>query len=508
MIVRRSRILHQISAGEFHQSTPWQHIVNSCEDFDRDIPLLVVYSTLAEDSIGGHSCSLHLEGALGIERGHPAIPDFLELNNGRDGFVSALRLARAKEASVLLNMGDGRAPSYLAKDVHWRGFGEPSKQIVVVPLFVSGLLTGFLVLGLNPRRPYDEDHKQFVEDIRRVSQGLLSSSISFDQARAREEKLTKELTAREKLARSVAEVATVGIYTHDVNGLITWANSRFWTITGLPDKPEFAYNLAGIDCVLEDDQAQATQEFAYCISRRVAQPYQLRLKKTWRPPGSSVDEPCWILVSSTPTIENNEIRGILGCITDISHLKWAEQLQINTAEAAKEAKRQQERFIDITSHEMRNPLSAILQCADSISMASQRGTQQHEKDENLGETFDGILENARTILFCAAHQKRIIDDILTVSKLDSSMLAVTPVCVDASVVVTQALQMFEIELLATEIESRFMVEQSYIDHDVKNVYCDPSRLTQIMINLLTNAIKFTKTAERRKINIRLGASTT
>ena len=38
----------------------------------------------------------------------------------------------------------------------------------------------------------------------------------------------------------------------------------------------------------------------------------------------------------------------MGCVTDISHLKWAEKVQADAAHAAREAKEQQEKFVDIT----------------------------------------------------------------------------------------------------------------------------------------------------------------
>jgi hypothetical protein len=58
---------------------------------------------------------------------------------------------------------------------------------------------------------------------------------------------------------------------------------------------------------------------------------------------------------SAPNIENGVLVGLIGCMTDISSLKWAEKLQIKSAEAATEAKLHQERLVDMTSHEMRNP---------------------------------------------------------------------------------------------------------------------------------------------------------
>lgn len=53
-------------------------------------------------------------------------------------------------------------------------------------------------------------------------------------------------------------------------------------------------------------------------------------------------------------------------MTDISAIKWAEGVQKRKMEDAIEAKRQQENFIDVTSHEMRNPLSAIMISGESI----------------------------------------------------------------------------------------------------------------------------------------------
>ena len=59
--------------------------------------------------------------------------------------------------------------------------------------------------------------------------------------------------------------------------------------------------------------------------------------------------------------EEGGLELIMICFTDISGLKWAELVQSRVAAAAEMSRRQQEEFIDITSHEMRNPLSAIMQ---------------------------------------------------------------------------------------------------------------------------------------------------
>ena len=116
-------------------------------------------------------------------------------------------------------------------------------------------------------------------------------------------------------------------------------------------------------------------------------------------------------------------------VVDISHYKWAAAVQERAAQAAKDAKRLQENFIDIVSHEMRNPLSAITQLSDAISASIDDFDSSKANLSAAKEILESNVESAKTILICAAHQKRIIDDVLTLSKLDSMMLSITPVVV-------------------------------------------------------------------------------
>ena len=85
---------------------------------------------------------------------------------------------------------------------------------------------------------------------------------------------------------------------------------------------------------------------------------------------------------------------------------------------------------------MRNPLSAMVQCADSITgsltemkalLRAETVTLQPNQEAQLEELIDNCLDAVDTIQACAAHQKRIVDDILTLSKLDSKLLVISPV---------------------------------------------------------------------------------
>jgi hypothetical protein len=159
----------------------------------------------------------------------------------------------------------------------------------------------------------------------------------------------------------------------------------------------------------------------------------------------------------------------MGSITDISHMKWAQGLQDRRLRDAEETKRQQNEFIDITSHEMRvsnrfppvhstvhkieyarvfanstakNPLSAILICADDI----RDSLSQHPFSDADVKVAGDCIEAANNIALCVQHQKSIVDDILTVSKLDSGLLCVAPVPVQPVAVVNRAMSMFRPEV--------------------------------------------------------------
>lgn len=161
----------------------------------------------------------------------------------------------------------------------------------------------------------------------------------------------------------------------------------------------------------------------------------------------------------------------------------------------------------MTSHEIRNPLSNVILCAQEIvTTVSELYEQDVDLPERIIEAVHSTLDAAQTITLCAQHQKRMVDDILTLSKLDSALLLVTPVDCQPEAVVNQAMKMFESELVTNDISIKFSINDSYKEVGVDWVKLDPSRLLQVLINLTTNAIKFTQMQEKRQISIRLGAS--
>lgn len=508
---RRAKVLSAISAkpnltGDFI----FQHLITSLSLCERDFPLAFVYSA-QEDTVVG-KCHLKYQCGIGVpDAGHALIPSEMELFEGKTGFLPYFRKAKSKDRVLVLHQHDGSLPDQLTAGFAWRGFGEPSRSIAILPLSTSDRILGIMVVGLNPRRPYDDEFQGFMDTLQRSMSATVASSMDREEAQARAGRLAQQLEDSERSIREIAEFGPVGIVRYSLAGTIAWANDQYYEITGHGREVEDHYKLSFLDVVADEDRDMCASLWAQMAVGKERVTIPIRLKKTWRPPRDvSSQEPeeqnIWVLANAYPIFDAGEIKAYAGSVTDISRFKWAETVQSKSAAAAKEAKRLQGDFIDMVSHEMRNPLSAITQLSDAIASSLQQYEKTAKREAEAKDLLESNVENANTILLCAAHQKRVIDDVLTLSKLDSMMLSVTPVVVQPEGVVEGVLKMFERELQVNDIAVQSEKSPSYSKLGVEWVRLDPSRLTQIFINLITNAVKFTKLEPVRRITITIGAS--
>lgn len=303
----------------------------------------------------------------------------------------------------------------------------------------------------------------------------------------------------------MTELSPLGMFLISPEGILREANERFFEMTGLPRDSQ--YELSWMDFIMPN--SIKTMEDGWHRLANEHQPWsgELQLKirgaRPINPHGQAIEY--WVAFIAQPEITSDgSLRSVMGSITDVSNAKWAQNLQDHQLRVAEETRRQQNEFIDITSHEMRNPLSAILQCADDISTALMDCRKKGVPPPQ--DIIESCLESAQTISLCVQHQKSIVDDILTISKLDSNLLLITPMPSQPEQILRRALKMFDSELQAKDIEAKFQVHSSYKEQKVDWVNLDPSRVLQILINLLTNAIKFTAPSKTRCLSVAVGAS--
>lgn len=510
----------------------WSQVLGAFEFNEHDSPFLLLYSVTDDgDSDGSsvHSSSVvgsrqcMLEGSLGVPEDHPAGPQQIELKAGPEGFGPVFREVMKTDRPVVLEVGSRDLPSHLLDGLEFRGFGDPVRAVVVCPIHptTGESVLGFLVLGINPRRPYDDDYGLFIQLLSRQLATSLASVVLFEEEIRRGQKaaklaaldrieLSEQLAARtqeaiesEKRFTRMAEFAPVGMFIADSEGKINFANDTWYDISRVPKNSVMEDKW--MDSIKSEDRALVKQLWKDLVVRCISVSSEFRFSAQWEDRNGNRGD-TWVLFSAYPEKHNDgRLKSIFGSITNISQQKWAEGIQTRKMEEAVELKRQQENFIDITSHEMRNPLSAILQCSDEIT-SSLTTFRESGKRTIPEELLTSCLDAAQIINLCSQHQKRIVDDILTLSKLDSQLLLVTPVDAQPLTVVQRALKMHEGELLAADIQMKFEVDQSYRDMELDWVRFDPSRVLQVLINLTTNAIKFTSSEKRRTITVTIAAS--
>jgi signal transduction histidine kinase/DNA-binding response OmpR family regulator len=211
----------------------------------------------------------------------------------------------------------------------------------------------------------------------------------------------------------------------------------------------------------------------------------------------------WRLFLLKPLSEEADA-GFISAVIDITDIKQAQLTQEKAANEAKDRKEQQERFIDMVSHEIRNPLSAVLHLAEEVREITKEIGADHE---DVRDQVADILDAADTILLCVSHQNTLVDDILSFSKLDSMMLSLVPRPTRPKWEFSQALRVFHSEFKAKNIKFHYAMDTSYEEQKVDNVVADLNRMKQVLVNLITNAIKFTsKKNGDRNITVSMGAS--
>lgn len=490
---RAAMINAMLVPSSLHKGSLESYVMPILELNPRDITMSLLY-TVDEETVPG-TCSVHLRGSIGVPTGHKIAVKDSDLDS-TEGLMPMFRRARSGIITEAVNE--------LFDSLDWKGFGEPSINFSILPLAGAGRLFGFLVLGLNPRRPIDDDHHQFARDVAAKVSSIAASVVSGEETRKREERVIRELRDSERQIRFMAQHATVGMQHCAIDGTTIWANDQFYKLTGLVKSNE-DYELSFLDIVIEEEKDRAMDAWKRLLGGEPNISMEVRLKRMFTPPNGEPEHVC-VLVLAFPYTENGEVKSTMSSITDISQLKWAESIEARKAADAREAKRQQEEFIDIVSHEMRNPLSAIFQCAEMIQSSLAGCEVKGTSEEILLDALHSNADAASTILMCANHQKRIVDDVLTLSKLEYMMLSISPRPVQPVVLVERAMRMFEADLDSHRITVKIIAEPSLKENDIDWVLCDPSRVAQIFINLLTNAIKFTKGEPKREITVSYGAT--
>jgi len=176
------------------------------------------------------------------------------------------------------------------------------------------------------------------------------------------------------------------------------------------------------------------------------------------------------------TRPDGSVSGLLGIIVDITDRKRAEIEVLRAKEAAEAASRAKSDFLANMSHEIRTPMNGVIGMTD-LALETALTSEQREYLNIAKSSAESLLT--------------IINDILDFSKIEAGKLLVEDIPFDLHRLIAETLKPLALRAHEKDIEilSEVMPE---VPRYVKG---DPSRIRQVLVNLVGNAIKFTNQGE-------------
>lgn len=297
-----------------------------------------------------------------------------------------------------------------------------------------------------------------IDDKVRISQELINAKNSAEE-------LAKELQENKKMLDEAQRISNVGSWSENaITKELIWSDEIF-RILELDPKEYIPTNESCMSTVHPHDREKLIDTFSTSIKTK--QPYYLEHRLLM----SDGRIKYVIQQGEYKFSENGKVLSSQGILKDITQLKESELKALKAQESAEAASQAKSDFLANMSHEIRTPLNGIIGLTDIVLK-----TELNEKQRNY-------LEKAKSSSASLLH---VINDILDFSKIEAGKLDIENSPFKLKEVIQGIQNTFE--HIAEKKGLNFLIE--YENHlDLEG---DALRLTQVLTNLVGNAIKFTK----------------
>jgi PAS domain S-box-containing protein len=308
---------------------------------------------------------------------------------------------------------------------------------------IGAISTDNLLTG----QPITEDWRELLR--------LYASVVGHLITRIRAEAALRE---SEERFRMMADLAPSCIWTATADGSINYANRQWYEFSGLT--PEQTAGLEWAQVLHPDDLDRCIN--AWATAAREGTEYEIEVRNRRK---DGVYR--WLLTRAVPLRDaTGRIQGWFGTSADITDQKEA-------VEALEEADRRKDEFLALLAHELRNPLAPIRNYVELL--------------RDLPPTDPRFQKAREVIARQVTHQARMLDDLLDVSRIARGKIQLRPERLDLVRLVRDGAEDGRAEL--ENMGLRLVVELPDTPIWVSG---DPTRLAQIIGNLVQNAGKFTE----------------
>jgi PAS domain S-box-containing protein len=348
----------------------------------------------------------------------------------------------------------------------------------------AGSLT-FEIIGLKGGHRWLETHAVPMRDNDGKITGVLGltrditerkqAEAELEQHRRHLEELVQQRTTAlletEARASHIIQASADGLYGIDADGLITFINPAACEMLGYS-----AEQVIGRSCHTlfhhskPDGTPYPSSECPSHNALRFGHTVRIDNEVYWHADGHAVP----VMYSTHPMVKVGKTIGAVTSFVDMSEQRAAALARERALLAAESLARVRSEFLANMSHEIRTPLNGVLGFAD----IGYRNAQDSEKARNA---FAKIQLSGKRLL-------GVINDVLDFSKIEAGKLSIEQTEVAIAEVVEHAVDLVRDRAATKRLELRVELAPDLPEHCLS----DPLRMGQVLLNVLSNAIKFTE----------------
>lgn len=274
--------------------------------------------------------------------------------------------------------------------------------------------------------------------------GFISACMDIDD----QKRFREKLLANELLFKTISNAPPVGLWMTDTDGQNVFVNDTWVQWTGIPAGQQ--RGAGWMTRVVEEDKLKAFEEFCAASAKKEKYTTEFRLI-------NQQGDMRWCLTEGYPYYDiEGKFAGYAGSVTDITDMKRLEQ--------------RKDDFIKMASHELKTPVTTI---KGYIQLLMKMVTSK----ENPFFT-DSLLTMDKQV----SRLSKLIADLLDATKMETGQLKVNPEIFSIHEVIEDILS----DVRTVSLTNAIVFDQ----HDDAFVYADKDRISQVINNLLNNAIKY------------------
>jgi PAS domain S-box-containing protein len=291
-------------------------------------------------------------------------------------------------------------------------------------------------------------------------------------ARVERERLIEQVQAEHNRLITVVEQSPLAISIVEApSGERIIANRAAEEVLGVPMTQSLSGTVSALKAFKEDGSPLTEGEWPLARSITSGNVVMDAIIEIERPSG----ERRRICVNSAPVRDpQGKVDAAVAIFWDVTEQHKADQELRMARQEAESANRAKSEFLAVMSHELRTPLSAII------------GYEELLFDGITGPVNEGQRTQLARIKASATHLLSLIDEVLTLSRVEAGREVARP----ERVPVFSALHEASIIVEPLALDKKLALRVLPVPRDLE-VWADPVKLRQILLNLLTNAIKFT-----------------